>query len=199
VSRSLEVDDCILRAPFNAEVADRYVDPGAYVRPGNPMLALIDRSMVRIVGDAPESDFAVVAPATDVNIEVQAGGVKKTAKIARRAPAADPTTRTVHFEIDVPNADRALPTGTTARLTIAFGEPQGATLLPLRAAVLRGEKASIFVVDGDTAKRQEVAVIGEQGGTLFVDPKLPAGKQVVVEGRALLDDGDKVAFKQIGK
>ncbi len=121
--------------------------------------------------------------------------MKKTAKISRRAPAADPTTRTVHFEIDVPNTDRALPTGTTARLTIAFGTPQPATMVPLRAAVLRGEKAAIFVVDNGVAKRMELPAIGEQGGTLYVDPKLPAGKAVVVEGRALLDDGDQVTEK----
>ncbi|HEX6838627.1 MAG TPA: efflux RND transporter periplasmic adaptor subunit, partial [Polyangia bacterium] len=59
VSRSLEVDDCILRAPFNGEVADRFVDPGAYVRPGNPVVTVIDRNEVRIVADAPEADFTV--------------------------------------------------------------------------------------------------------------------------------------------
>ena len=39
VSRSLEVDDCVLRAPFAGEIAERYVDPGAYVRPGNPVVS----------------------------------------------------------------------------------------------------------------------------------------------------------------
>jgi hypothetical protein len=36
-------------------------------------------------------------------------------------------------------------------------------------------------------------VLGERGGSLFVDPKLPAGARVVIEGRTLLKDGDKVA------
>lgn len=40
LSKSLEVDDCILRAPFSGEVADRLIDPGAYVRPGNPVVRL---------------------------------------------------------------------------------------------------------------------------------------------------------------
>src|SRR5581483_3201076 len=62
VSRSLEVDDCILRAPFAGEVSERYVDPGAFVRPGNPVVTVVDRATVRVVADAPESDFAVVAP-----------------------------------------------------------------------------------------------------------------------------------------
>ena len=32
---SLEVNDCILRAPFDGEVARRLVDPGAFARPGH--------------------------------------------------------------------------------------------------------------------------------------------------------------------
>jgi RND family efflux transporter MFP subunit len=199
VSRTLEVDDCIMRAPFAGEIADRFVDPGAYVRPGNPVVTIIDRAQVRITGDAPESDFGVVAPGTPVTISIEATGGKLTATVSRRAPAADDVTRTVHFEIDVPNANHLLPVGATSSLTIEVGEPQPATRVPLRAATLRGDQASLFVVDGDVAKRAVVPVLGESGGQLFVDPKLSNGARVVVEGRALLDDGDRVAARIAGK
>jgi len=196
VSRSLEVDDCILRAPFAGEVADRFVDPGAYLRPGNPVASVIDRSMVRITADAPESDFAVVTPGTPVNIEVEATGAKVQGKVSRRAPSADETTRTVHFEIDVQNANHALPAGATARLTIDVGEPQPASSVPLRSATLRGDKATLFVVEGDVAKRVIFPILGEQGGLLYLDPKLEPGTPVVVEGRALLDNNDRVTAKE---
>jgi membrane fusion protein, multidrug efflux system len=196
VSRSLEVDDCILRAPFAGEVSERFVDPGAYLRPGNPVATVIDRNQVRIVADAPESDFTIVAPGTPIRIEVEATGKKLDGVISRRAPAADDVTRTVHFEIDVPNANHVLPVGSTARLTIDVGEPQPAAEIPLRAATVRGEKATLFTVQGDVAKSEVLKILGEAGGTLFVEPKLKPGTAVVVEGRALLDDGDKVAAKE---
>jgi RND family efflux transporter MFP subunit len=196
ISRSLEVDDCILRAPFAGEVSDRFVDPGAYVRPGNPVVAIVDRTQVRVTADAPESDFAIVAPGTPVKLAIEATGAKLEATISRRAPAADDSTRTVHFEIDVPNANHALPVGSTARVSIDVGEPRPATELPLRAATVRGDKATVFVVRDGVAKREVVPVLGEGGGALYVDPKLAAGTAVVLEGRALLDDGDKVAAKE---
>lgn len=196
VSHGIEVDDCILRAPFDGEVADRYVDPGAYARPGNPVVTVIDRRKIRISGDVPESDFTVVAPDTLVKIEVQASGKKTEAKISRRAPSADEGTRTVHFEIDVPNDDLALPAGTTATLTIEVGTPRPATSVPLQAASVRGDKASLFLVEDDFAKRVTFPVLGEQGGRLFLDPKLAAGTRVVVEGGALLDDKDRVTAKE---
>lgn len=197
VSRSLEVDDCILRAPFNGEIADRFVDPGAYVRPGDPIVRVVDRNEVRIVADAPESDFTVVAPGTQVKILIEATGATLTATISRRAPAADEQTRTVHFEIDYDNKDHALPVGSTARLTIEVGQPKPATEVPLAAATLRGDKATLYVVDNGVAKRVVVPVLGAAEGVLYVDPKLPAGREVVVEGRALLDDGDKVTSKEL--
>ncbi len=198
VSRSLEVNDCVLRAPFDGEVAERYVDPGAYLRPGSPVVSIVNRTKVRIVADAPESDFNVVNVGTTVHINIESTGAKLDAEVSRRAPAADDQTRTVHFEIDIPNDQHALPVGSTARLSIEVGTPVPATEIPLSAAMIRGEKASVYIVEGDVAKRHVVGVLGEAGGTLFVDPQLQAGVPVVVEGRALLDDGDKVTTKELG-
>lgn len=200
-TRSLEVDDCILRAPFNGEVADRFADPGAFVRPGAPIVTVIDRSVVRIAADAPEEDFNAVKPGATVAIRVDAIDKQLTAGVSRRAPAADDATRTVHFEIDVPNVDPVthapiIPAGTTARLTIEVGDARPATLVPLRAATLRNEKAQVFVVDGGKAKRETLAVYGERAGTLYLDAKLAPGSAVVLEGRSLLEDGDAVEAKE---
>ncbi|HEX7665602.1 MAG TPA: efflux RND transporter periplasmic adaptor subunit, partial [Polyangiaceae bacterium] len=54
---SLQVNDCVLRAPFDGEIARRTIDPGAFVRPGTPIVAVVDRNTVRMTGDAPEIDF----------------------------------------------------------------------------------------------------------------------------------------------
>jgi len=38
------VSDCVLRAPFDGEIATRLVDPGAFVRPGTSIVSVIDRA-----------------------------------------------------------------------------------------------------------------------------------------------------------
>ena len=190
---SLEVNDCILRAPFAGEIASRTIDPGAFVRPGASIVSVVDRTAIRIVGDAPEVDFEVVAPNRKVTIHVLATGKYLVAAIARRAPSADPGTRTVRFELDVPNADRSIPVGTTGEIRIDVGEPVPATEIPLYAASVRGSKASVFVIEGDVAHVRVISVRGEISGRLFTDPELAAGTHVVTEGRALLSEGDRVA------
>jgi RND family efflux transporter MFP subunit len=194
-STALEVNDCVLRAQFDGEISKRSIDPGAFVRPGMSIVNMVDRSTVRMTADAPEIDFDVVAPGTKVMLHVFATNKDLTTTITRRAPAADLTTRTVHFEIDVPDAEREIPVGTTGEVRIDVGQPQPATEIPLYAAMVRGAKATLFVIEGDTAHTRTLAVRGESGGRLYLEPSLTVGAQVVTEGRALLDDGDKVTAK----
>jgi RND family efflux transporter MFP subunit len=192
---SLAVNDCVLRAPFDGEVSSRTVDPGAFVRPGTSIVTIVDRSTVRVTAEVPESDFSFVGPGTPVRIHMLAVGQETSAAIARRSPAASDATRTVHFEIDLPDPLRAFPVGTTAELAIDVGAPQPATVVVAAAAAIRGDKAVIFVVEGEVAKKIIVPVKGEETGTLYLDPSLAPGSHVVTEGRSLLNDGDRVLAK----
>jgi RND family efflux transporter MFP subunit len=192
---SLEVDDCVMKAPFDGEVAGRMIDPGAFARPGSSIVSIVDRRTLRIVADVPETDFDVVSPNTEVRIHVIATNLDVSGKIARRSPAADASTRTVHFEIDLPDPERHIPVGTTAELRIDVGQPIPATEIPLIAASVRGTTATLFTANGDAARKVTVQTLGEIGGSLFLDPSFKAGTRVVTEGRSTLKDGERIAAK----
>jgi RND family efflux transporter MFP subunit len=196
VTKNIEVHDCVLRAPFAGDVLARFVDPGAYVRPGDPVLTVADRSTIRVTGDAPEDDFAAVEPGTPVEISIGALKVKLNAPITRRTPGTDHATRTVHFEVDINDAEHKIPVGATALLRVPVGKPEPATELPSGAATLSQEKATVYVVENGVAHKKEVPVIGYRTGAFYVAPSaLPAGTEVVVNGRSLLNDGDRVNAK----
>jgi membrane fusion protein, multidrug efflux system len=193
---SLEVNDCIMRAPFTGEIAQRSTDPGAFVRPGNTIVTVVDRTTVRMTADAPETDFDVVRAGTKASVHVYATNRDFPATITRRSPAADPSTRTVHFEIDIADPARSIPVGTTGEVHIDVGTPAPAVEIPLSAATVRGSKANVFVVDHDVAHSRTVVLAGEAGGSLFLDPALGSETLVVAEGRALLEDGDLVTARE---
>lgn len=194
---SLGVRDCVLRAPFDGEVAERLMDPGAYARPGQAIASIVDRTTVRVAVDIPEEDFALVNPGVSVDITALASGQRRTGPVARRSPAADPSTRTVHFEVDLHDPQRSLPVGTTAVASVAAGKPVPSLALPLSAAVLKGDKALVFVADGGSARKATASVLGQSQGTLFIKPapELVDGALVVTVGRSLLKDGDRLAVK----
>lgn len=193
--KSLEVSDCVLRAPFDGEVSARLADPGTFVRPGTGIVEIVDRSVVRLAGDVPEVDFAAVAPKTAMKIKLLSTGKEVTGEVARRAPSADPSTRTVHFEVDLPNTAREIPVGTTAEIVVDVGEAAPAVEVPLLSARIRGKSATVFVVEEGVAKKLSVEVLGERGGSVFVKPALKAGSHVVTQGRAQLANNDHVAAK----
>lgn len=197
--KSLQVSDCTLRAPFDGEIGVRAMDPGGFARPGATVVNVVDRHLLRVSADAPETDVAGLAPKTPVSIKLLASGKEIKALIARRAPAADPATRTVHFEIDVDPKEARVPVGTTADILVDFGEPVDALEIPLVAAKVRGDKAHVFVVEGGVAHARALTVLGERGASLFVERDVPPESEIVKEGRSRLSDQDKVIAKLEGE
>jgi RND family efflux transporter MFP subunit len=193
---ALEVNDCTMRAPFDGEIGTRSIDPGAFVRPGTSIVSVVDRSTVRMTFDVPEADFELVAPSTPVSVHVVATDRSLQGTVSRRSPAADADTRTVHVEVDLPDPQREIPVNTTGEVDIDVGKPTPATMIPLDSASISGAKAAVFVVEGGVARKTTYRSLGERGATLFVDPSLKPGTQVVTEGRATLSAGDRVAAKE---
>ena len=194
---SLQVSDCVMRAPFDGEVATRTIDPGAFVRPGTPIVSVVDRSTIRMTFDVPESDFDLVAPGTVANIRLVATGKAIAGSVSRRSPSADPETRTAHVEIDLADPTREIPVNTTGEVRIEVGAPIHALVMPLVAASITGSKAAVFIVEGDVVHQKRLKILGEVGSDLFVEPELQAGTPIVTEGWATLAEGDRVTTKQI--
>ena len=193
----LSVSDCVLRAPFDGEVAVRSMDPGAFVRPGMAIVSIVDRTTVRMTFDVPEIDFELVAPGTVASVHVVATSKTFPATIARRSPSADPETRTAHVEIDLADPDRQIPVNTTGEVRIDVGQPIHALEMPLSAASITGTKAAVFTIDGDVARQKRLKILGEVGSDLFVEPAIKAGTLVVTEGWATLAEGDHVAPREV--
>jgi RND family efflux transporter MFP subunit len=193
---TLDVNDCILRAPFDGEVFLRLVDPGSFVRPSTEMLGVVDRNTIRMTADAPESDFDGIPPGAKVTVHVVSINLDIPATITRRAPSADLGTRTVHFEIDLDNSNRRIPVNTTGEIHVPVGEAVPATSVPIRAVTMNDKKATLFTIDGGIAHRETLVELGEVGANVFFAPDaLKPGTLIVSEGRALLKDGDHVAVK----
>ncbi len=196
--KSLEVQDCTMRAPFDGEIGERMMDPGSFARPGSTIATVVDRHLMRVVADAPEIDASGLLDKMPVQVHLLASNLDLAASLSRRAPSADPSTRTVHFEVDLDPTllgPAGVPAGTTAEIHADFGIPQDATEIPLTAAKVRGQKATVFVLEGDVVHAKAVRVIGERGGSLFVDRSLAPGTSVVSEGRSKLVEGDHVVAK----
>ena len=156
-STQLEVSDCILRAPFDGEIATRTVDPGAFVRPGTPIVSVVDRNTVRMTFDVPESDFEVVAPGTP-RVDPRPRD-RHDARRGHRAALAQRRPRDAHgARRGRPRRpEREIPVNTTGEVQIdgRRADPRDRRP-PRRPRRSPGSKATLFVVDGDVAHQSDV-------------------------------------------
>ena len=177
---SLDVQRLRATRPFDGEIATRTFDPGAFVHPGAAIVSVVDREHGaghgRRSGEGLRRARAVATVVRDRDARHR--DVHVAAPVSRRAPRADPRTRTIHFEVDVARSRAAsIPVGDHRdRPASSVGKPVPATEMPLYAATQEEGKARFFVVEGGVAHAKAVPVIGESGGGLYFQPQaLPAG------------------------
>jgi multidrug efflux system membrane fusion protein len=91
-----------IRAPFTGVFDHRDAEVGAYLSPGQPCGTVIELNPLLIVGDVPETDAAKLRVGATA-LAVLVDGQRMTGRIRYVAHDADPTTRTYHLEITVPN------------------------------------------------------------------------------------------------
>jgi len=186
LTASLEVSDCIMRAPFDGEIAKRLMDPGTFARPGGIVVTVVDRNTVRVIADVPEGDFAAVAPGTPAKYPCSCYRSRPDRQHFATIPAADPSTRTIHLEIDLCRSGTQAPGALDGR---ADHRGRRAHCCDPNSAdcCQRSQRQSlVFVVEEGVAHKTRVGVLGEIAGILFVEPTLKPGVEVVTEGRALL-------------
>jgi RND family efflux transporter MFP subunit len=66
-----ELDKGTVRAPFSGSVTTRFVDPGAYVAPGAPIVTIVDLGRLRVQAEIGEFDTARVALGAKVTLRAE--------------------------------------------------------------------------------------------------------------------------------
>lgn len=192
------LSDTNVRAPFTGVVAERYVDVGAHVSPGQPMFRVVDDQEIYLRLRVPETESGLVQREMAVEVRVDAlGGQSITGTVGRVAPAVDPATRTLRVDVVRPEGegwDQVKP-GMYARARLQLGNRPGALVLD-NQAILKGSDASLYVwvvIDGKVEKRPIMTGLRGRQKTEIVDG-LALGTPVVLRGIEKLRPGSEVTL-----
>jgi multidrug efflux system membrane fusion protein len=188
-----ELDRGIVRAPWDGVISDLTVEVGkaAFSMAGadictivalDPMLAVVEVSERRLAG-LKVGDMAEVRLITG---EIARGKVRYVSKTASQ------TTRTYRVEIELPNADGAIPDGISADVTIPLA-PVSATSVP-RSALTFSSTGDIGVrtVDGNGVVAFLPVNIIEDEQTVMWVGGVPDGGRVIVQGQDFVREGQHV-------
>lgn len=144
------------RAPFPGTVTRRFVDPGAFVAPGAPVLEVQNASRLRISVSVPPPAAAGLRRGSAIAAEIEGRPVE--ARVEGVVPAATGAVYTVNALVDNPRG--VLLAGSAAVLRIPQGT-RSALLVPVAAVVREGDLTGVRVRVGEGSERRWVR-LGEE-------------------------------------
>lgn len=129
-----------VRAPFAGVVTMRYVDPGAFVAPGAPVVEVQEQARLRISVQVPAAVARILKPGQAVNADVEGQPVPAT--IEGVVPAMTGGVYTVNALVK--NEGGALASGGSATLRLPQGTRR-AVVVPASAVVREGDLTGVHV------------------------------------------------------
>lgn len=190
-----------LAAPLGGVVLKRWVERGAFVAPGAPLLTIADTTHIKAVFGVPDGAAAKLQPGSPLLVTSEAlPTVELRGHLTRVAPAADPKTRIFDVEVRLPNPRQQLKPGMVVALQMADeAAPAPVTVVPL-AALLQLPAApdsyAVFVLETRQqqrfARQRRVQLGAPLGNAFTVQSGVSVGEQVVVSGATWLKDGEAV-------
>ena len=189
-----ELTDMRVRAPFAGVIGSRTVSPGQVIKRETVLATVVDLNPVKVEVNVPERFLSQLKNGQPIEISVAAyPGKKFKGEVYFIAPQVEPATRTALVKARIPNAEFILKPGMFINLAITLEIRQSAVVIPESALVMNGDRASVFVVDHDSAAQIKPVTPGvRQAGFVEIISGLSGGEQVVIEGVQKIGPGRKV-------
>lgn len=185
--------DTSIRAPFNAEVKERQVNVGQFVRLNTPVFTLVKIDPIRLRLEVPErmAPWVTVGQMADVTMEAFPDHVFK-GKIWRISPTVEQSKRTFVVEALIVNPRGELKPGSYAKASIRTNKVDRILLVPRVAITYVFGVNKAYVVKDGVIDAREVK-LGEQfDQETEIAEGLQVGEQVATTQLARLDTGVKV-------
>jgi RND family efflux transporter MFP subunit len=192
-----QVNETVIRAPFDGTLAELYISEGSMVGSGSPVALFVSDKLEAIVG-IEENRISQVYPGQDAALQVSAyPGQDFPGVISSVAPVADQSSHTFTVKVTPIDEDHLLRAGMYADVSLLVEEREGTFLLPSIAVLEENGEQTVFVVDQNNVARRIVVSTGLQDGTqVEIRSGLNGDEQVVVNGYENLQDGMKVNVAQ---
>jgi RND family efflux transporter MFP subunit len=189
-----------ITAPFDGQVTNRYVHPGALLGPAGgpgamtPIVQIQTLTRHRLVVPVPEYDAAGIPQGTEVSFTTASfPGRTFQAPIARISGAVDVKTRTMPVELDVRDPKAELDPGTFCEVFWPVRRDYATLFVPTTAVGSDLERTFVIRVRDNRAEWVDVKTGVTTGKLIEVFGDLKEGDEVAVRGTDQLRPGTVVS------
>ena len=204
-ARLAEVDNllsyCQIRAPFDGEVAMRFVDVGEQVRPGGRvLLSLVHCEVMRVQLTVIDKDAMHIREGLPAELTVQGlPGETFFGKVTRFVRAVDRATRSLLVEVEIPNTTGALKPAMFGRVLLTVNRFPRAIIVPAIAVLATDSGTFVYAVRDGKVVKVAVKLGHDMGEEVQVIEGLHGREQLIVVGRDLVTEGAPVEVAELAE
>jgi multidrug efflux pump subunit AcrA (membrane-fusion protein) len=191
-----------IRAPFDGYIVNEFIDKGAWVKAGDPIVELVQLDPVEVEVFVPEQQIPFIQPNQVAPVQFAAlPGQTFTGRVDQIVPLANVQSRTFPVRVVIPNPldEAELPViraGMLASVRLATDRTRRVLLVPKDALRLDLRPLQVVRVIDKAADPVKVEIGASHGGlvevTVLPGGDLSIGDLLVVRGNEGLNDGDPV-------
>ena len=191
-------------APFDGVITARNTDIGDLINAGSSsapktdLFHIAQTGTLRVYVNVPEEYSRGVKPgqtAADI-VLTEFPGQKFPGRLVRTSEAINGTTRTLLTEIDVPNPDNTLLTGSYAEVHLHVPSATPTFLIPVNTLIFRSQHLQVGVVRNGKIELTDLTPGHDFGSEVEVVAGLKADDQIVVNPPDSLVSGQQVNIVQ---
>ena len=194
-----------VKSPIDGVIATRHLSIGDYAQSasaptGRPVFTVIGVDVLKAIWNMPVEDARRIHSGELVLISTNAGIRNIVGTIDFISPTVNRENNTVLVRANVPNSvgtlshNGGLKPGGTITVSIKTGERKNVQLLPLHSVLhIQNGSGTIFTVEGNVARREQVSVGAIYGGEIEITARLLNGTLVIVGEQHQLQDGTPVS------
>lgn len=192
------LENAVLKAPFNGIIADKTIETGVTVLPGVPVMKIVTIDRVNVKIPVPENEIADTRIGQQASIVVPALKNKRfSGRITEKSVTANPISRTYNVKISIENPEHELMPGMVCKVDIRDESNHLAGIVIPNSCVQidYAGQAFVWLVRNGMATKRIITVGGlTENGTLVTNG-LDGGEKLIVEGAQKVSEGSNVIEK----
>lgn len=173
-----QLEYTVVRAPYAGIVAERHVEMGELVSPGQPLITGLSLQSLRVNVDVPQSMFHAIRTIGKAFVYVDDERIP--GEELTFFPVADLSSNTFRVRVELPEGSATLYPGMIVKVGFVVGETHR-LLIPAKAVVRRSELSAVYVASDDTVSLRQVRLGRRFGDAIEVLAGLGDGETVATE------------------
>ena len=195
-SARVNVDDTLLKSPYQGVVTKKYIDQGRVVNPGTPVLRIADTSQMKVVAYIPKNKTENISVGEKVELaHNDHPGKQWQAEVTNISPASEQSSQKVKVEL-VSGELEELNIGMYVDIELQAKEGDDLVVVPSDSVTDFYGTSVVYVIKEGKAEKRKIEVKEEAGDLTYVNSGVTAGEKVATDGVERLNDGEEVKVVQ---